>query len=66
MILSNSFLVVYHHGKGAADGHYTCDTCRANDEWLNIDDTVLANIPESQVVDESRDKCAYILFYIRS
>ncbi|KAF8923356.1 hypothetical protein BGZ58_003043 [Dissophora ornata] len=44
------FGVVYHHGRTAAGGHYTCDVLRQNDEWLHIDDTNIAVINESDVV----------------
>ncbi|KAF9418019.1 hypothetical protein BGZ76_004458 [Entomortierella beljakovae] len=44
------FGVVYHHGRSAAGGHYTCDVLRQNDEWLHIDDTNITNISENDVV----------------
>ncbi|KAF8970761.1 hypothetical protein BGZ46_010392 [Entomortierella lignicola] len=46
------FGVVYHHGRTAAGGHYTCDVLRQNDEWLHIDDTNITVISEADVVVE--------------
>ncbi|KAG0326847.1 hypothetical protein BG000_001221 [Podila horticola] len=43
------FGVVYHHGRTAAGGHYTCDVLRQNSEWLNIDDTNIQVISEADV-----------------
>ncbi|KAG0350861.1 hypothetical protein BG005_009605 [Podila minutissima] len=43
------FGVVYHHGRTAAGGHYTCDVLRQNSEWLNIDDTNIRVISEADV-----------------
>ncbi|KAG0361883.1 hypothetical protein BGZ54_008889 [Gamsiella multidivaricata] len=43
------FGVVYHHGRTAAGGHYTCDVLRQNDEWLHIDDTNITVISEADV-----------------
>ncbi|ORY98264.1 hypothetical protein BCR41DRAFT_314559 [Lobosporangium transversale] len=43
------FGVVYHHGRSAAGGHYTCDVLRQNDEWLHIDDTNISVVNESDV-----------------
>ncbi|KAF9179563.1 hypothetical protein BGZ51_006834 [Haplosporangium sp. Z 767] len=43
------FGVVYHHGRTAAGGHYTCDILRQNAEWLHIDDTNITVISEADV-----------------
>ena len=40
---------MYHHGRTAAGGHYTCDVLRQNSEWLNIDDTNIRVISEADV-----------------
>ena len=59
------FGVVYHHGKSATDGHYTCDIRRSNGEWLRIDDTVINKISAEQLLEKSTSRTAYLLFYIR-
>ncbi|KAG0242368.1 hypothetical protein BGW41_004379 [Actinomortierella wolfii] len=43
------FGVVYHHGRNASGGHYTCDILRQNNEWLHIDDTNITQITEADV-----------------
>lgn len=59
--------VIYHHGRNAEGGHYTCDVLRQDQEWLRIDDTAVESIPASKVTEkpEARDKSAYILMYQR-
>ncbi|KAJ3086028.1 hypothetical protein HK102_013590, partial [Quaeritorhiza haematococci] len=52
------FAVVYHHGKLAAGGHYTCDVRRRSGEWLRIDDTVITPIREEDVMQEKPDRQA--------
>ncbi|KAL1917219.1 uncharacterized protein VTP21DRAFT_4875 [Calcarisporiella thermophila] len=65
------FGVVYHHGKSATGGHYTCDVLRQNGEWLHFDDTVITPASEDEVVsrdDEGTpalERLAYLLFYMR-
>ncbi|KAK9764844.1 hypothetical protein K7432_007329 [Basidiobolus ranarum] len=58
--------VVYHHGKLAAGGHYTCDVLRQNGEWLHIDDVNITRIPVSEVVSEHPERLPYLFFYGRS
>ncbi|CAJ0758492.1 13202_t:CDS:10 [Entrophospora sp. SA101] len=63
--------VVYHHGKSAMGGHYTCDILRQNAEWLHIDDTVITPISAEDVAlaecpTQPTDRLAYILFYMKS
>lgn len=58
--------VIYHHGRKAEGGHYTCDVMRSNKNWLRIDDTAVKAIDAESVLDMSdRDKSAYILMYQR-
>lgn len=56
--------VVYHHGRTAQGGHYTCDV-RTSSGWMRIDDTSVAEIEAEQVTTapEENGKSAYILFY---
>lgn len=63
---NNYFLtaVIYHHGRNAEGGHYTCDVMRPGKRWLRIDDTAVEAIDADDVLDTSeRDKSAYILMY---
>lgn len=58
--------VIYHHGRNAEGGHYTCDVMRPGKRWLRIDDTAVEAIDAEDVLDMSeRDKSAYILMYQR-
>lgn len=57
--------VIYHHGRNAEGGHYTCDVLRESNKWLRIDDNAVETIDSIAVTDtpETRDKSAYILIY---
>lgn len=58
--------VIYHHGRNAEGGHYTCDVKRPGKRWLRIDDTAVEAIDADDVLDMSeRDKSAYIMMYQR-
>lgn len=59
------FAVVYHHGKSALDGHYTCDVLRQNGEWLHFDDTVVTSLGDRKngTFNRSLDQTEYLLFY---
>ncbi|KAF3988758.1 hypothetical protein FT663_03846 [Candidozyma haemuli var. vulneris] len=68
--------VIYHHGRNAEGGHYTCDVFRngmaesssvGDKKWLRIDDTSVEAISSDAVVEtpEANDKSAYILMYQR-
>ncbi|SGZ49417.1 CIC11C00000000143 [Sungouiella intermedia] len=58
---------IYHHGRNAEGGHYTCDVSRDKQSWLRIDDTAVEKIDASNVIEkpEAGDKSAYILMYER-
>ncbi|KAJ3415974.1 hypothetical protein HDV05_003571 [Chytridiales sp. JEL 0842] len=60
------FAVVYHHGRFATGGHYTCDVLRQNEEWMHIDDDVIEMIPESEVIKDHEDREPYMLFFARN
>ncbi|KAJ3096305.1 hypothetical protein HDU97_006035 [Phlyctochytrium planicorne] len=60
------FAVVYHHGKHAAGGHYTCDVHRHSEEWLHINDANIIPITVDDVTDEHPERQAYMLFFARS
>ncbi|KAG0263031.1 hypothetical protein BG011_009428 [Mortierella polycephala] len=53
------FGVVYHHGRTAAGGHYTCDILRQNAEWLHIDDTNITVISEADVTVDMNSSTDY-------
>lgn len=61
--------VIYHHGRNAEGGHYTCDVLRSktDNKWLRIDDTAVETVTAEAVVGKpaARDKSAYILMYQR-
>ena len=60
--------VVYHHGKYATGGHYTCDVCHpVCGGWVRIDDSVLKPVSEEMVLrqNQTSNKVAYLLFYRR-
>lgn len=68
--------VIYHHGRNAEGGHYTCDVYRngiaesanvGDKKWLRIDDTAVEAITSDAVIEtpEAKDKSAYILMYQR-
>jgi ubiquitin carboxyl-terminal hydrolase 10 len=70
--------VLYHHGESAGNGHYTLDVLRPNgdgdtvEDWLHIDDEVVARIGYEDVFGEdgteraAKERCAYLLFYCRT
>ncbi|KAG4302317.1 hypothetical protein PCANB_001425 [Pneumocystis canis] len=63
------FAVVYHHGMSASGGHYTVDLLRQDmRSWIRIDDTHISHILSEHVIpssDESPNRFAYLLFYLR-
>ncbi|KAI5968556.1 hypothetical protein CANMA_002301 [Candida margitis] len=55
--------VVYHHGSSADAGHYTSDTFDfENNQWWEIDDTIVKPIKEDEVLSSGINN-AYILLY---
>ncbi|KAJ1658958.1 hypothetical protein IWQ61_001896 [Dispira simplex] len=66
-LVYNLAAVVYHHGRHLSGGHYTCDVLQANDQWLNIDDVTIQQIPPEQVVTQGyEDRLPYVLFYVQN
>ncbi|KAJ3364224.1 hypothetical protein GGF31_000571 [Allomyces arbusculus] len=59
------FAVVYHHGRTASGGHYTCDLLEseAHSTWIRTDDTDLARVATADVLAEKPDREPYLLFY---
>jgi len=60
--------VVYHHGKFATGGHYTCDVCHpVCGGWIRMDDSILKPVSEETVLrhTQTANKVAYLLFYRR-
>lgn len=57
--------VVYHHGKRAVNGHYTCELRRGDGRWLHFDDSIVSPIAESSVTlpHTGADRSEYLLFY---
>lgn len=60
--------VIYHHGRNAEGGHYTCDVLRGDNKWLRIDDTAVELIDATAVTEmpDAKDKSAYIFIYQRN
>ncbi|KAJ3127898.1 hypothetical protein HK098_005539 [Nowakowskiella sp. JEL0407] len=59
------FAVVYHHGKSALGGHYTCDVATRDGMWMHCDDE---SVREGTLMDEGKGKKdwqPYMLFYRR-
>ncbi|GEQ66826.1 hypothetical protein JCM33374_g489 [Metschnikowia sp. JCM 33374] len=59
--------VIYHHGRNAEGGHYTCDVSRGDKKWLRIDDTAVEPIDADSVTGkpDAKGKSAYIFIYQR-
>jgi len=58
--------VVYHHGKNAGGGHYTCDVCHPVYGWIRTDDTRLKIVPPNYVLKPTQGKDPYLLLYRRA
>ncbi|XP_071973141.1 ubiquitin carboxyl-terminal hydrolase 10 [Engystomops pustulosus] len=60
------FAVVYHHGNSATGGHYTTDVFQIGlNGWLRIDDQTVKVINQYQVVKQTVERTAYLLYYRR-
>ncbi|KAM9764855.1 ubiquitin carboxyl-terminal hydrolase 10 isoform 2-T2 [Menidia menidia] len=60
------FAVVYHHGNSATGGHYTTDVFHIGlNGWLRIDDQAVKVINQYQVVKQTTERTAYLLYYRR-
>ncbi|MBN3278828.1 UBP10 hydrolase, partial [Polyodon spathula] len=60
------FAVVYHHGNSATGGHYTTDVFHiGRNGWLRIDDQAVKVINQYQVVKQTAERTAYLLYYRR-
>ncbi|XP_068116281.1 ubiquitin carboxyl-terminal hydrolase 10 isoform X2 [Hyperolius riggenbachi] len=60
------FAVVYHHGNSATGGHYTTDVFQIGlNGWLRIDDQTVKVISQFQVVKQTVERTAYLLYYRR-
>uniref|UniRef100_A0A3Q1HBY2 Ubiquitin carboxyl-terminal hydrolase n=1 Tax=Anabas testudineus TaxID=64144 RepID=A0A3Q1HBY2_ANATE len=60
------FAVVYHHGNSATGGHYTTDVFHIGlNGWLRIDDQAVKVINQYQVVKQTSERTAYLLYYRR-
>lgn len=64
------FAVVYHHGRSAQGGHYTCDVHHPpSGGWLRMDDNHIKPVTEEAVLKPSSQqlqcRVAYLLFYRR-
>ncbi|KAJ1548661.1 hypothetical protein HK096_001484, partial [Nowakowskiella sp. JEL0078] len=57
------FAVVYHHGRSALGGHYTCDVSMRDGQWIHYDDeqVVVGSLLEDP--KGKRDWQPYMLFY---
>ena len=59
--------VIYHHGKYAAGGHYTCDVYHPScGGWIRLDDSLIKPASEEQVTKHYKERIAYLLFYQKS
>ncbi|XP_051986808.1 ubiquitin carboxyl-terminal hydrolase 10-like isoform X2 [Xyrauchen texanus] len=60
------FAVVYHHGNSVTGGHYTTDVFHIGlNGWLRIDDQAVKIINQHQVVKQTAERTAYLLYYRR-
>lgn len=58
------YLVVYHHGKNAAGGHYTAAVHHGNVfGWVHFDDNNMKPVNVSHVLKHQQGCVPYLLFY---
>ena len=64
------FAVVYHHGRGADGGHYSCHVRQRlddHDSWIFYDDASWQREPLERVLaNKGPLQTAYLLMYIRT
>ncbi|XP_070574892.1 ubiquitin carboxyl-terminal hydrolase 10-like isoform X2 [Ptychodera flava] len=60
------FAIVYHHGKNASGGHYTCDFYHPGiNGWVRTDDTNVKPVTINSILRPVPPKVPYLLFYRR-
>lgn len=61
--------VIYHHGRTADGGHYTChirQSMKSKEQWIHFDDASFVIEPlEAVLAEKTSWKNAYLLFYMR-
>lgn len=64
------FAVIYHHGRGADGGHYSCHVRQSlseSDPWIFYDDATWQREPPERVLsNKGPSQTAYLLMYIRA
>ncbi|XP_077983517.1 ubiquitin carboxyl-terminal hydrolase 10-like [Glandiceps talaboti] len=60
------FAIVYHHGKNASGGHYTCDFYHPGiNGWIRTDDNNVKAVTITSILRPAPPKVPYLLFYRR-
>ncbi|XP_036391726.1 LOW QUALITY PROTEIN: ubiquitin carboxyl-terminal hydrolase 10 [Megalops cyprinoides] len=60
------FAVVYHHGNSVTGDHYSTDVFHIGlNSWLHIDNHTMKVISQHQVVKQTIERTAYLLYYRR-
>ncbi|RKP03172.1 hypothetical protein CXG81DRAFT_17237 [Caulochytrium protostelioides] len=55
--------VIYHQGKRAEGGHYTCDVRVQGGTWLTFNDTQVTRTTLKAIMTESHERQVYLLIY---